>query len=104
MPLVLVMAGEYPGVCLAQLERSAGIALQVDGFGFLGERNQREHLPAHLHHRNLLSERIGLFGARQTETDRQQLVARHGISVAPRGHHAIRAGAARRPLATPLCR
>lgn len=44
VPVVLVVAGPDPAVCLTQLERSRRVALGVDGLGLSQEGHQREHL------------------------------------------------------------
>lgn len=82
VPLILVVAGPDPGICRAQLQRPCRVALEVDGPGLLRERYQREHLAANLDHCDLLSEGVRLLGRRETEADRQDVIASHSPSVA----------------------
>jgi hypothetical protein len=81
VPLVLVVPRTDPGVRRPQLERARRVALEVDD-RLVAERDEREHLPADLHHRDLVAERVGLLGTRQGEAQREHAVTVH--AAAPR--------------------
>src|SRR5690348_13814796 len=77
VPLIGVISRTNRRIASTQLQREVWVAFERNAARVALERNQREHPPADLEHRNAIAEREFLDRSRPADTEFQYFLARH---------------------------